>query len=764
MPWSDPFGGPNIAPAQQTYQAIELSEDTALVWPLESSGSPTVATVIDVTPTAAGLALAMPDARQGANGVACLCMTNAGNADFTLTDTFGAQIAVIGTGESWVIVLQDNGMEAGTWEAVQLGATTSNAQAGALAGYGLEAILTELQLSIETVYLNTNTLLDVTYRAKGVVWESGDEGTLQLDEIATLTAGWFALVTNLGTESLEISASAGETINAVASISLPPGGSGSPYSVLIVAASDGFNTFAGTPPVIPISGGGTGATTAEEALENLGGSDIGISIFEAPNAAAILAILGIGPSAFTEYTVAANQVLTPTSINSAFVCTAALTLTLPLSTDVTNQFIFAGYAQGGNVTLSPAGGGESINGRTAGTAMVIPKGASFLLTTDGNGNWWPFFLGQPNGGMPWAVATGTASAMLATFTPTITELSDGLLIAIRAVGANTIAAPTLNVDGLGVRPITKDGGQALVDNDIPGATAELLLRYSAAHTSWELYNPTINLDLISSTQGAILYRNATEWVELAPGADGQVLETHGAAANPVWASHGGRLISVTTYDTAGAFTYTVPDGSSLLIVDVLGGGGGGAGAAVIAAAHVPGGGAGGGGGAYTRGTVSPPTTSYAVVVGAAGAGGVGALSGAAGSGSSFGALFAAGGGAGGLTGNNPTNAEQGGIAVPGAAATVSLPGAVISTGGQLGGAGFFQNRTYSLGGTGGNSPFGAGGTGGNLQSATDGSAAGTAGTGAGSGGGGAAVYSNANAQTANGGAGTAGRVIVYAYT
>ncbi len=39
---------------------------------------------------------------------------------------------------------------------------------------------------------------------------------------------------------------------------------------------------------------------------------------------------------------------------------------------------------------------------------------------------------------------------------------------------------------------------------------------------------------IGSTQGDILYRNATTWVVLAPGTAGQFLQTQGAAADPSW--------------------------------------------------------------------------------------------------------------------------------------------------------------------------------------------------------------------------------------
>jgi hypothetical protein len=51
------------------------------------------------------------------------------------------------------------------------------------------------------------------------------------------------------------------------------------------------------------------------------------------------------------------------------------------------------------------------------------------------------------------------------------------------------------------------------------------------------------LDMIDNTHGAILYRDADEWLALAPGAAGEVLTTHGAGADPTWesAASGGAL-------------------------------------------------------------------------------------------------------------------------------------------------------------------------------------------------------------------------------
>lgn len=62
------------------------------------------------------------------------------------------------------------------------------------------------------------------------------------------------------------------------------------------------------------------------------------------------------------------------------------------------------------------------------------------------------------------------------------------------------------------------------------------------------------LDRISSTQGTVLYRDASGWSALAPGTSGQLLTTGGAAANPAWATYTGTS-SITTLGTIGTGTW-----------------------------------------------------------------------------------------------------------------------------------------------------------------------------------------------------------------
>lgn len=50
-------------------------------------------------------------------------------------------------------------------------------------------------------------------------------------------------------------------------------------------------------------------------------------------------------------------------------------------------------------------------------------------------------------------------------------------------------------------------------------------------------NPTVvDLTITGEVQGSILYFDGTNWVQLAPGTAGQVLETQGAGADPTWAN------------------------------------------------------------------------------------------------------------------------------------------------------------------------------------------------------------------------------------
>lgn len=97
-----------------------------------------------------------------------------------------------------------------------------------------------------------------------------------------------------------------------------------------------------------------------------------------------------------------------------------------------------------------------------------------------------------------------------------------------ATGASAVAQDLTATQALGLLGIGSIANNTLLGN-VSGSTA----------------NPTANTlssyidSAISSTQGSLLYRNASSWVALAPDTVGKVLSTNGTGANPSWATIAG---------------------------------------------------------------------------------------------------------------------------------------------------------------------------------------------------------------------------------
>lgn len=228
------FGGTTIYPSDVSYLALTLSADTTLEWPLESNSNENpAARIIDVTPTGV-YSIIMPPADQTGTGQTIL-FNNLGPQAVTVKNSAGATLLSMGQGEQWQIYLIDNSTAAGTWRVFRYGAATAQAQASALAGYGLVATGSTLSQSTPVTIFGTNYTAGLTDRAKAYVWNGG-LGTFTLPSAVSVGNDWFVAVRNEGTGNCVVTPQGLETVNSAATLTLSPGDS-------VTLITDGLNWF-----------------------------------------------------------------------------------------------------------------------------------------------------------------------------------------------------------------------------------------------------------------------------------------------------------------------------------------------------------------------------------------------------------------------------------------------------------------------------------------------------------------------------------------
>lgn len=219
MSYTQIFGGTTIYPSDVSYLALALDGDVELEWPLESATGNVLARIIDVTPGGA-YAITMPPADQTGVGQTIL-FNNLGPSTITVRDNAGGTLLSIGTGQQWQLYLVDNGTAAGGWRTLRYGASTAQAQASALAGFGLLATGSTLSQQYPVTEFNSNFTLGTPNRAAMFAW-TGGVGTLSLPSAAAAGSGWFVSVRNAGTGDLTVSPAGTDTINGGASLTLQP--------------------------------------------------------------------------------------------------------------------------------------------------------------------------------------------------------------------------------------------------------------------------------------------------------------------------------------------------------------------------------------------------------------------------------------------------------------------------------------------------------------------------------------------------------------
>lgn len=235
MTYTYVFGGATVYPAEVSYSALSLTTDVTLSWPEETSSSSDLATkIIDITADAAGRKVILPDATKAGTGETIL-FNNQGSYTVTVSDADDVQVVTIASGELWQIYLTDNSTTAGSWQSLQYGATTSQANASALAGTGIVAVGTLLSQSVPITTFNSNYSAGVTDRAKMFNW-TGAGGVLTLPSAQTVENNWFIYLRNSGSGAIVATPSGINTIDGSVDLSFQPNESA-------IIASDGTNFY-----------------------------------------------------------------------------------------------------------------------------------------------------------------------------------------------------------------------------------------------------------------------------------------------------------------------------------------------------------------------------------------------------------------------------------------------------------------------------------------------------------------------------------------
>ena len=353
--YTNPFTGQTISPASVSYEALTISTDTVLQWPVNGNTSTPVSNIIDVTATTTGLLLELPPAQQVSTGQSVL-VRNVGTNSFTVTDTSGNTIISIASGIAEYIFLTDNTTLNGTWASVVFGAGTSSANASALAGYGLVASgLTLNQAYASTSYFSSATLPD-SLRAQLVLWESG-VGALTLPSASTVGADWFCMVRNSGSGILTLTPAGTDTIDGNVNQQLQPTESLVIVSTGLSWSTFGYgrsNTFAYTQLSLSVTGGTLtlSATQAGNTIQEYAGTLASNQIVIVPSTVQLYT--------FTNNTTGAYTFTVRTAVVGGATVTVAQGTSLVLICDGTNVYNAASGSSSSVTSLTVGNGSLAV--------------------------------------------------------------------------------------------------------------------------------------------------------------------------------------------------------------------------------------------------------------------------------------------------------------------------------------------------------------------------------------------------------------------
>lgn len=282
---------------------------------------------------------------------------------------------------------------------------------------------------------------------------------------------------------------------------------------------------------VPITDGGTGASTAAGAVANIGAGITGLTADASPDGAADY-VLTYDDSASAAKKVLLNNL--PGSGNNALLDGSA-------HTDTTAGTVARGdlvTGQGATATWTRLAKGTA-NQLLAmdGTATDVAwAGLSALLDATFSSTQGVVLY---RGASAWA-ALGTGSA--GQFLQTGGTGANPLWATVAGSSTNPLLDGTNHTDTTSATVargdlITGQGGSPTW-NKLALGSSQQILRSDGTDAEWAGISSVID-GAIGSTRGSILYRGASGWAVLTPGTSGHVLTSQGAGADPQYAAVGG---------------------------------------------------------------------------------------------------------------------------------------------------------------------------------------------------------------------------------